>query len=71
MAAALQSNEQFKNTMQDSLMYHAHLFGNSDINNASAMLLKASDILTGSYMHLFNKKPLQSNLERLFDCLLE
>lgn len=34
MAAALQSNEQFKNTMQDSLMYHAHLFGNSDINNA-------------------------------------
>jgi len=34
MAAALQSNEQFKNTMQDSLMYNAHLFGNSDINNA-------------------------------------
>jgi len=34
MAAALQSNDEFKDTMQSGLMYHAYNFGNSDIINA-------------------------------------
>jgi hypothetical protein len=33
-AAALQSNDEFKDTMEGSLMYHAYNFGNSDIINA-------------------------------------
>jgi len=34
MAAALQSKEEFKDTMESSLMYHAYNFGNSDIISA-------------------------------------